>query len=235
MAINKLTDDLNIIASLGNTPNTDDGLTAVRLKAKFDEAANIIKAYINAVLVPAIDSAVDEDAVIASMIDNTLSVSGKAADAAEIGRRLKSISTATEIMSAQFKKLNQAMVPGYESADYPGCYYRVVDGEDEWINPPMIPGMEYRTTERFYGKTVYAKVFADGLKAGSTVTLGSDVSSIVRIFGRSAASALPIVSNDGSCSLWYNIDGDKITTHADEAHNGAGVELTVFYVKKPQA
>lgn len=30
-------------------------------------------------------------------------------------------------------------------------------GEWEWVNPPMIPGVEYRTTERFDGKPVYAK------------------------------------------------------------------------------
>lgn len=44
-----------------------------------------------------------------------------------------------------------------ESADYPGCYYRMVDGVHEWINPPMALGVEYRTTERYQGKPIYAK------------------------------------------------------------------------------
>ena len=44
-----------------------------------------------------------------------------------------------------------------ESTDYPGCYYRMVDGAQEWINPPMSLGMEYRTTERYLGKPVYVK------------------------------------------------------------------------------
>ena len=39
-----------------------------------------------------------------------------------------------------------------------GCYYRTVDGEVEWINPPMVVGTEYRTTERFSGKPVYTAV-----------------------------------------------------------------------------
>ena len=43
-----------------------------------------------------------------------------------------------------------------ESSDYPGCYYRNVNGEKEWINPPMVFNTVYRTSERFNGKVVYA-------------------------------------------------------------------------------
>jgi hypothetical protein len=43
----------------------------------------------------------------------------------------------------------------YESTASPGCYFRMVDGEREWINPPMMLGTEYRTTERHNGKVVY--------------------------------------------------------------------------------
>ena len=52
----------------------------------------------------------------------------------------------------------QNKLGGVESTDYPGCYYRTVDGAVEWFNPPMILGVEYRTTERFNGDPVYAKV-----------------------------------------------------------------------------
>ncbi len=51
--IPELTTDLNIIASLSDRPNTDDGLSAAQLKAKFDEAGNAIKTYINGSLIPA--------------------------------------------------------------------------------------------------------------------------------------------------------------------------------------
>lgn len=44
-----------------------------------------------------------------------------------------------------------------ESADHPGCYFRTVDGETEWLNPPMDEaGKEYRTAKRHKGKVVYA-------------------------------------------------------------------------------
>lgn len=47
---------------------------------------------------------------------------------------------------------------GVESPDYPGCYYRAVNGVMEWINPPFIVGVEYRTVERYREKPVYQKL-----------------------------------------------------------------------------
>lgn len=47
----KLTDDLAIISKLGDNPGADDGLTSDGLKAKFDEAALILQAYLNGTLV----------------------------------------------------------------------------------------------------------------------------------------------------------------------------------------
>ena len=41
-----------------------------------------------------------------------------------------------------------------ESETHPGCYYRMVGGEMEWENPPMIPFKCYATTERYNGKRV---------------------------------------------------------------------------------
>lgn len=55
MSIQKLTEDLNIIAGLDNQPT----LTPTQLKTKFDEASNIIKDYINNTLVDAIEDAVE--------------------------------------------------------------------------------------------------------------------------------------------------------------------------------
>lgn len=46
-----------------------------------------------------------------------------------------------------------------ESGPNPGCYYRIVNGVNEWVNPPMQTGIEYRTTERWKGKPVYQRVF----------------------------------------------------------------------------
>ena len=49
MALTKLTAELKIIAGLGTTPQ-ERGLTTDAFKAKFDEAAGVIKEYVNNVL-----------------------------------------------------------------------------------------------------------------------------------------------------------------------------------------
>lgn len=82
--------------------------------------------------------------------DASLSAPGKAADAAATGLALA------------------GKAPAVESADYPGCYYRTVNGAVEWLNPPMIPGVEYRTTERYLGEVVYTKLVQFGALPNNT-------------------------------------------------------------------
>ena len=40
----------------------------------------------------------------------------------------------------------------------------------EWVNPPMVAGVEYRTTERYNGKPVYTKCLELGALTSSTLT-----------------------------------------------------------------
>ena len=54
LKIELLDGDLNIIQKLDDEPNDVGGLTSAELKAKFDEAGNVIKTYINDTLIPAI-------------------------------------------------------------------------------------------------------------------------------------------------------------------------------------
>ena len=58
--------------------------------------------------------------------------------------------------------------PATQSSTHPGCYYRMVGGEREWINPPMVLGEEYRTTERYNGSPVYTKALDFGNLPNST-------------------------------------------------------------------
>lgn len=53
MAIQKFTEDLEIISKLGDNPGTDDNLTTDAFRAKFDEGPLKIQKYINEVLIPA--------------------------------------------------------------------------------------------------------------------------------------------------------------------------------------
>lgn len=58
--------------------------------------------------------------------------------------------------------------PAVESTEYPGCYYRTVGGETEWINPPMVSNTPYRTTERHRGLPVYTALFESTINPGSS-------------------------------------------------------------------
>lgn len=49
-----------------------------------------------------------------------------------------------------------------ESINHPGCFYRMVNGVQEWLNPPMELGVEYKTTERYNGRPVYVQMFDCG-------------------------------------------------------------------------
>ena len=57
-----------------------------------------------------------------------------------------------------------------EDFENPGCYYRMVNNEKEWINPPMEVDAEYRTTERWLGKPVYTQILEQYIAAGAGST-----------------------------------------------------------------
>lgn len=69
-----------------------------------------------------------------------------------------------------------------ESIDFPGCFYREVDGEIEWINPPMIKGEIYPTTERHNGNKVHRLIMEQNFYPNEKI-LVCDHSSIVEATG----------------------------------------------------
>lgn len=63
-------------------------------------------------------------------------------------------------------------------------YLAGVWGEWEYVNPPMLPGVEYRTTERWNGKVVYTKLINFGALPNATiktVKIGLDASQIFHV------------------------------------------------------
>ena len=141
-----------------------------------------------------------------------------------------------------------------ESDEYPGCYYRMVNGEKEWRNPPMVDGQDYRTSERCDGKAVYVT----GIKfSGLPTTAEEDVykltnipasARIVGIYGTyniGDQNTLPItathttgdyaficateISESGSLSTRYYV---KLTTlRSYEQAVNLYASVTVKYVK----
>ena len=91
MAIPKFEADVEIISKLGDFPGKNDGLTNAGFKAKFDEGAVLFKKYINEVLAPELDKLVDVDALLADLLDDTLTKDDKAAPAKTVSDALKSL------------------------------------------------------------------------------------------------------------------------------------------------
>ena len=57
--------------------------------------------------------------------------------------------------TAEAARENLGVAPAIEDTEHAGCYYRMVNGEKEWINPPLLDYVEYKTTRRIDGKPVY--------------------------------------------------------------------------------
>lgn len=70
---------------------------------------------------------------------------------------LEAIQEDIDNLTEDVAELESKIAPATESTEYPGCYYRMVNGVQEWINPPMMPDVEYLTTQRWTGKPVYTK------------------------------------------------------------------------------
>ena len=118
--ITQFTEDVEVIQKLGDHPNSDDGISADELKAKFDQAGSAIKQYLNEQVVPAVQEL--QEGI--SKVDKTLTQEGYFADAkatgeaiakakedakAEADRAAESAAAAAEIAAESANKANQAV------------------------------------------------------------------------------------------------------------------------------
>lgn len=69
------------------------------------------------------------------------------------------ITEVSNVITEGNKEVNRLKAIAAESTEYPGCYYRTYNGTTEWINPPNLPGIEFKLFERWNNKPVYQKVF----------------------------------------------------------------------------
>ena len=107
--------------------------------------------------------------------------------------------------------------------------------EVEWANPPMIMGVEYRTTERYNGKPVYTKLFNTGeLANGGTFTYANDPVDVCRYAASIDSSALPIYalgSWNAGWSLRCDVNGQKVTVFMGDSRTTAAIDVQVWYTK----
>lgn len=89
--------------------------------------------------------------------------------------------------------------PAKEVPTYPGTYWRDVDGVKESINPAMVGGVEYRTTERWRNKVVYAMIvycgeWADNKQINVNLNNNQWVN-VISSSGMVSGYALPFIYN----------------------------------------
>ena len=87
----------------------------------------------------------------------------------------------------------------------------------EWVNPPMNPGVAYKTTERWRGNAVYTKMVDLGALPNSTtktIDIGVTSSKIIRSF-------VNITSSSGTnvTSPYFLADGTMVVKHLFTAKN----------------
>lgn len=97
-----------------------------------------------------------------------------------------------------------------ESTQYSGCYYRTVNGVQEWLNPPMRLGVEYRLTERHLEKPVYVKLLDCGaLPNTSSKLVNHNISNLSYVLALSASTPYYYKGSFIPCSSG-NVSSDYI-------------------------
>ena len=143
----------------------------------------------------------------------------------------------TPLNADTFNSMQEAIQ--IESEDYPGCFYRLVDGKEVWINPPMIPGQWYTTTEQYNGKYVIAEAIEGTLSSSTSddfvlsMTIGSLVSmtGVVQSTGAQKTADMLPVYPDGVTSLYCYLThaSRKISVPHSAAFAGCTVRATIKY------
>ena len=122
------------------------------------------------------------------------------------------------------------------------CYYRTVNGKQEWINPAMGSGIEYCTAERFDAKPVYRKRLSFQLSADTKTDFAfnhgiSNFKEMVRCFVKTGTSAPLNVaiprSKDGYITYLKDVTTTQIRFGNDGLQWGASYYWAVdlYYTK----
>lgn len=140
--------------------------------------------------------------------------------------RYDAAQTLTDAQKAQARN-NISAMQGIESTDHPGCNYVLNGSTVEWVNPPMLPGVEYRTTERYLGKPVYVQAVSVGGLAAATEKIVVVKSSGCKDVIRAYAIGTDSVDNR---RLTPNNDTDDCTFHCSAMLYKTQADQSVFLV-----
>ena len=107
----------------------------------------------------------------------------------------------------------------------------------EYINPDMKLGIEYRTTERYFGKPVYVKVVDCGnIADNKTVAHGiSNMQTCLFFMGVKAGESLTQIYNHSLSDAWtayvVAVDRTNITLACGSSAAGTNCQVTLKYTK----
>lgn len=112
-------------------------------------------------------------------------------------------------------------------------------GEWEWSDPPMSPGVEYLTTETWYGAPIYTTLFETGTlsNAENLVATNLYAKRIIRQYGYIEGYNLPHIDGtlDSANSAWVNArtyNGKiELDFHLGSAFRGKGAAVQLWYIK----
>lgn len=121
-----------------------------------------------------------------------------------------------------------------EATVYERQYYSQEWHEWEYVNPPMLQGVEYRTKERYLGKVVYTKVVNFGAlpnTANKLVAHGASVSQVIRCVGQmSDGNSIPFTfSADNWVEIYAGPEYVVIRTGNDKTNRTAYAQM--WYIK----
>ena len=106
-------------------------------------------------------------------------------------------------------------------------------GEWEYFNPPLTAGAEYRTTEKFLGKTVYVKTISIRILNQSVAVIPHDIANIANVIRVSGVmgdgTTIPYYNNSNRCSISATVTNIVVDTNYNvSATDGYA---TIWYTK----
>ena len=113
----------------------------------------------------------------------------------------------------------------------------------EWVDPLLHEGVEYRTTERYQGKSVYAKrIFCESMPSGAgyidilpsnTEVPNALISTaiVIRCYGRASVNAtIPFYAGSGDFMQVGSVFNNTIRIYTAKAYGGTAF-ITAHYIK----
>ena len=122
-----------------------------------------------------------------------------------------------------------------QDGTYPDCRWRTAaDGVGEWINPPMVAGTEYRTTERWNGKPVYTQLVNFGaLPDNTTKSVTVTASGVTDVVGYEArysnGKSGAVLYSGGDVISSFTIKSGKFTFSVTAPANSSGYSLMILF------